>query len=99
LLAPIGTLTLPSQVADRLARAAGVRWPESGSFPEETDNQALSRVVKQWLAATCFAAAFFCIVPRLIAPKGADGPPIALAVLLPAIVFGIGAMVQFFRRK
>ena len=96
---PIGALTLQSEVADRLARAAGARWPESGEFPEETDNQALSRLVKQWLAATCLAAVFFCIVPRLIAPKGANGPPIAVAVLFPAIVFGIGAAVQYFRRN
>ncbi len=96
---PISTLTLQPHVADRLARAAGARWPELGSFPEETNNQALSRVVKQWLAATCFASAFFCIAPRLIGPKGVNGPPIAVAVLFPAIVFGIGAMVQYFRRN
>jgi hypothetical protein len=95
----IRTLTLQSQVADRLARAAGVRWPESGSFPEETDNQALSRVVKQWLAASCFAAAFFCIAPRMVGPKGVNGPPVAVAVLFPAIVFGIAALVQYSRRN
>ena len=77
----------------------GARWPESGSFPEETGNEALSRVVNQWLAATCLAAAFFCIAPRLMGPKGVNGPPIAVAVLFPAIVFGIGAMVQYFRRN
>jgi hypothetical protein len=96
---PIGTLAVESQVADQLARAAGARWPESGSFPEETNHQARSRIVKQWLAATCIAAAFFTLAPRLIGPKTADGPPIAVAVLFPAIVFGIGAMVQYVRRK
>jgi len=96
---PIRTLTLPSEVADRLARTAGARWPESGSFPEETNHEALSRVAKQWLAMTCLAAAFFIIAPRLMGPKGANGPPIAVAVLFPAIVFGIGAMVQYFRRN
>jgi hypothetical protein len=95
----IGTLTLQSEIADRLARAAGTRWPEPGSFPKETDHQALSRIVRQWLAATCFAAAFFCLAPRLMGPKGANGPPITVALLFPAIVFGIGAMAQYFRRN
>jgi hypothetical protein len=94
-----GSLTVPAEVADRLARTAGNLWPESGSFPEETSGQAVSRIAKQWAAMTGLAAAFFIIAPRLMGPKGANGPPIPVAALFPAVVFGIGAMVQYFRRN
>lgn len=96
---PIGNLTLTAKAADRLARTAGSRWPESGSLPEESSGQALSRIVKQWLAMTFFAATFFTVVPRLIGPKPANFPPIVVTVLFPAIVFGIGAIVQYVRRN
>jgi hypothetical protein len=95
----IGTLTIPAEVADRIARAAGGFWPESGPFPEETSSQASSRIFKQWAAMTCFAAAFFIIVPRLMMPKGAAAPPIIVAVLFPAIVFGVGSLIQYLRRE
>jgi hypothetical protein len=45
---PVGSLTLMADLADRLARAAGILWPESGPFPEETDAQRSSRIFKQW---------------------------------------------------
>jgi hypothetical protein len=48
---------------------------------------------------TALAAAFFIIAPRLATPKAAERPPIAVAILFPAIVFGIGAVVQYFRRE
>lgn len=88
-----------ADVADRMARAAGNRWPEPGSFPEETGGQAVSRIAKQWIFMTSLAAAFFIIAPRLLSPKGATGPPIAVAILFPAVVFGIAAMVQYFREQ
>jgi hypothetical protein len=94
-----GSLTVFAEVADHLARAAGNLWPESGSFPEEASGQAISRIAKQWAAMTGLAATFFILAPRLLGPKGANGPPILVAVLFPAIVFGIGAMVQYFRRN
>src|SRR5580658_7860930 len=91
---PAGNLTIRAEVADRIARTAGKPWPESGPFPEPTNAEALSKIVKQWAAMTALAAAFFIIVPRLLSPHRAIGPPIAVAVLFPAIVFGIGAIVQ-----
>jgi hypothetical protein len=96
---PGGSLTLMADLADRLARLAGKSWPEPGSFPEETNTEASSRILKQWVAMTGCAAAFFIIVPRLVAPNGADWPPTAVAILFPAIVFGIAAIVQYLRRQ
>jgi hypothetical protein len=94
-----GNLKLFAEVADRLARAAGNRWPEPGSFPEETSAQSASRILKQWLAMTALASAFFIIAPRLATTNAAARPPIAVAILFPAIVFGIGALVRYFRRQ
>jgi len=59
--------------------------------------EALSRVAKQWVAMTGLAAAFSIIAPRLMSRTGGDEPPVA--VLFPAIVFGIAAIVQYFRRE
>jgi hypothetical protein len=94
-----GVLKVFAEVADRMARAAGSRWPEQGSFPEETSSQSALRIVKQWLAMTALASAFFIIAPRLATSNAAARPPIAVAILFPAIVFGIGALVRYFRRQ
>jgi hypothetical protein len=94
-----GNLKVFAEVADRMARAAGHRWPEQGSFPEESSSQSASRIVKQWLAMTALAAPFFIVAPRLATPNAAARPPIAVAILFPAIVFGIGAVVQYCRRQ
>jgi hypothetical protein len=94
-----GNLKVFAEVADRLARAAGHRWPEQGSFPEETPSQSASRIAKQWVAMTALASAFFIIAPRLATPNAAARPPIAVAILFPAIVFGIGALFRYFRQR
>lgn len=94
-----GNLKVFAEVADHMARAAGSRWPERGPFPEETRSQSVSRIAKQWVAMTALAAAFFIIAPRLATPRATERPPIAVAILFPAIVFGIGAVVQYSRRK
>ena len=94
-----GNLKVFAEVADRVARAAGNRWPEQGPFPQETRSQSVSRIAKQWVAMTSLAAAFFVIAPRLATPNAAERPPIAVAILFPAIVFGIGAVIQFLRRQ
>jgi len=94
-----GNLKVFAEVADRMARAAGNHWPEPGPFPQETGSQSFSRIAKRWVAMTGLAAAFFIIAPRLIAPNPAARPPIVVAILFPAIVFGLGAMVEYFRRQ
>jgi hypothetical protein len=48
----------------------------------------------QWVIVTCAAAAFFTLVPMAIGAKG-NHPPIAVAILFPAIVFGIVSVVKF----
>lgn len=92
-----GRLRLPAYVADRLARSAPGLWPEQGVFRPETFPEAVVSVLKPWAAATCLAALFFTVVPRLSWDSGTY-PPIAVTVLFPAIVFGLAALANLFAR-
>jgi hypothetical protein len=92
-----GNLTISDVVANRIARAIPMQWPEAGPFPEETVRQAFWNVFKLWAFGTLIAATFFTVAPRLMSPHG-PYPPIAVAILFPAIVFGIRAVFSFFFR-
>jgi hypothetical protein len=96
---PIGNLTIRAEVADRIARAAGGLWPEPQSIPEETSAPTALRLIRQWAVATGLAASFFVIVPRLTMPKGTAVPPVIVAVLFPAVVFGTVGLIQYLRRQ
>jgi hypothetical protein len=91
------TINLPRHLADRLALAVPGRWPEPQMPPPESKSQILRSVFLQWLATTTLASAFFIIVPRLL-NYGVTGPPISVAIIFPAVVFGLGALFQAFRR-
>lgn len=91
----VGTLSIPTHAADRIARAAMGCWPEKGPFPEEKRGDTLRRLLVQWAAITTLAALFFILVPLAVAPSGAR-PPIIVAILFPAIVFGVVSIVRFF---
>jgi len=93
----IGSLTISSHVADRLAGAAMGRWPETGPFPAERHRDTLRRLLTEWAVLTCAAALFFTLVPLAVAPAGAR-PPIVVAILFPAIVFGVVTIVRFVRQ-
>jgi hypothetical protein len=90
----VGTLTIPAHVADRLARAAPGRWPETGPFMEETRSETSRRLLTQWAIVTCVAALFFTLVPLAVAPSGAR-PPILAALLFPAIAFGLVTIMRY----
>jgi len=94
----VGSLSIPANVADRLAHAADKNWPESDSFPPEKPKKTASRLLIQWALVTCAASLFFILVPLMTAPKDAR-PPIAVAILFPAVVFGVISIVRFFREK
>jgi len=90
----VGTLSVSVHVADRIARAAVGRWPEAGPFPEEKRGDTFRRLLVQWAAMTSFAALFFTLVPLAVAPAGAR-PPILVAILFPAFVFGVASILKF----
>ena len=92
----IGRLTVESYVADRLARASEGRWPEQGPFPAEPRSRALAVIVGQWAFISLFAAAAFLGGPALL---GGQGPPILVAVLFPAISFGVVSAFRYFARS
>lgn len=91
-------LSIPEDIANQLARSAGDKWAEPGPFPEETDAEAVSRIVKQWVAMTAVAAAFFTLAPRMLAPQ-APPFPMAVTILFPAVVFAINGLIQYLRRR
>lgn len=71
-----------------------VQWPETGPFPEEKRPDALRRLLTQWAATTCAAALFFALAPLALAPTGTR-PPIVVAILFAAIVFGVAAILRY----
>jgi hypothetical protein len=91
-----GRLRIPSYVADRLARASLGRWPEPGPFSEETSAQVLVSVARQWIVVTLLAATFFFVAPRIMSPQAKI--PLSVAVLFPAIVFGLASVFEYFKR-
>jgi len=94
----IGSLTISAHVANRLARAAMGRWPETGPFPQERHRDTFRRLLTQWAVMTFAAALFFTLVPLAVAPTGGR-PPIVVAILFPAIVFGVITIVRFVRER
>jgi hypothetical protein len=91
-------LQIPGRVADQLWRAIPESWPENGSKPlPETRRQAFSEIFKKWAMMTALASAFFLITPHLMGSRGA-GIPAAVAILFPAIVFGLGSAIEYWRR-
>jgi hypothetical protein len=90
-----GSLTVFAAVIDRLAPALPERWPEKEAPAPETRREIFWRLGKLWLIVTVMASAFFIGVPRLMVP-GNVGPPIAVAILFPAIVFGFSFLLQYW---
>lgn len=93
-----GHLTIASHIADRLARAASVDWPEEGSFPREPIGQVVWMVFLQWLGLTTVAALFFSQAPRFMSDGKVPGVPLEIAIAFPAIVFGIASLIALFAR-
>jgi hypothetical protein len=93
----VGKLRVSADVADRLARAAQGRWPEAGPFPGAKRGDIFRSLLRQWVAVTCIAALFFSLAPLALAPSGSR-PPILMAVLFPAVVFGVSSVVRYIRQ-
>lgn len=90
-----GRLVIPAHVANRLAHAAPNRWPEREPSPIETRKTTFENVFRTWLLMTAAASTFLIVAPRIMAPTKA-APPILVAILFPAIVFGIKSVVRYF---
>lgn len=94
----VGSLSIAPRIANRLARAAPGHWPETEPFPEEQPGVLLRRLLLQWGFMTVAAALFFTLAPLADAPQ-ARRLPLLVAILFPAIVFGLGTIVRYFRER
>jgi hypothetical protein len=94
----IGTLSISSSLANKMARIAGNNWPETGPLSEEKRSALAGRLLLQWALITWFASLFFTLAPRLSGPN-ASHPPVLVAILFPAIVVGVVTLVRFFRNQ
>jgi hypothetical protein len=92
-----GNLELFDYAANRIARAVPNYWPEAGPIPVETYGQALWEGLKLWLFATAIVAFFFTFAPRLLSGDEAN-IPLAMTLGFPAVVLGLVAAANFFRR-
>jgi hypothetical protein len=94
----VGSLTISAQLADRLRQAAGELWPEPRSLAEEERRGTPHPLLLQWAGATFLAALFFTLAPRLMIP-GEEGPPLTVAILFPAIVFGVITLIRYLLQR
>jgi hypothetical protein len=90
-----GRLTISDTIADRIWRAIPACWPEHGQPPIQTSGFLLLRFGLRWLFTTLIASTFFIVVPWMSAPEAAR-PPMLVAILFPAIVFGLNYLVEFW---
>lgn len=91
-------LTVEATVADQLWRSVPEQWPEAGPIPApETRSQAALAVLKLWLLVTVVASTFFVVAPLLLIPKG-PRLPVVVAILFPAITYGLYSLVSYWDR-
>jgi hypothetical protein len=84
----VGSLTISDNIANQFWRSIPGRWPENGEPPIESRGLIFRRAALLWLVSTLFVSAFFIGAPKIISPDAA-APPISVAILFPAIVFGL----------
>lgn len=92
------SLTIADYIANKLWRSIPERWPEAGPVPGlEARARSIGIVLLEWLLTTVFASTFFLLAPGLVTPKA--HVPVALAILFPAVVFGIFSLIEYSRRR
>jgi len=89
-----GKLSVQSSIANRLAQAAPGKWPESASATRLSADDLWSEVVREWLIRTAVGSGFLILVTQFAEPRPA-GPPIVLAILMPALVFGVAGLIKY----
>jgi hypothetical protein len=94
-----GKLRISGLLADRLWQTVPQSWPEKGIAQSVTSKRVLQQYFLGWLAMTIIASAFFILAPRIASPKSNSYPPIIVAVLFPAIVFGAYSAFQYLSRR
>lgn len=93
----VGTISLSADLANRLARGSAGRWPEAGPFPAAERGAIFRGLFAQFVVLSALSGVFFTVVPRLTAPPG-EGPPVLVAILFPAIFFGVFFLLRYVRQ-
>ncbi|HEX4622720.1 MAG TPA: hypothetical protein VH208_14245, partial [Myxococcaceae bacterium] len=98
----LGHLTVPDATANKLWRAVPDKWPEKGPAPAQSRSDSVGVLVRQWLLGTALASAFLLLMPHLapfLDPKAPQPEiPVAVALGLPAVAFGIGILIKHAMR-
>ena len=93
----VGRLLLPELAANRLRQVVLEKWPEAGPMRVFTRKSIFWRIFKVWFLRMGLSSAFFIVLPRLVAPPGA-WPPVLVAILFPAFIYGVVAIFEYRRQ-
>jgi hypothetical protein len=94
----LGRLMLTAQLGNRLAQAAGSRWPERYMPAPPSPQQMALGLFSLWLLLGGGAGLFFTLVTRWAPPQGQQ-PPLALTLGFPLAAVGISCLVYFLRNR
>ncbi len=87
-----GRLRFEAYVADKLAAAAGSRWPEGRVFPQPA-SRAFIQIGLQWLIGSALFAAFFAFV------HGQDTDlPVGYLIAIPVAMVTVACIIRLIRR-
>ena len=89
-----GRLSVRALTADRLAAAAGPLWPERGPIAAPSPARIGGGIFAVWALQTGLVSAFLLVGPAFLTPHR-PGPPVWMAIGLPAAAFGVIALVRF----
>jgi hypothetical protein len=94
-----GVLSIDIRAWERLADHAGLSQEDPRSLPPASDAQLARSLAIQWMVITAGAAAFYYFASRSMSVGGTNGVPLAVCILFPAIVFGVGQIIRYARQR
>lgn len=94
-----GRLRIRELLADRLRNSVPQYWPETEAPEPITGTRVFRSYFLEWLAYTTFAAGFLIVAPRLLFKGSGPYPPVAVAILFPAIGFGLFTTLSYLLRR
>ncbi len=93
----VGKLTVDAASWARLFASAKAAGAVSGSVPIVGARAVATGLFLQWIVITMIAAAFYDFASRTM--LGAPGVPLPVCIAFPAIVFGLGQLVRYYRER
>lgn len=93
-----GRLTITAQLGNRLALAAGSRWPERYVPAPPSSGQMAMSLFRLWLLLGGGAALAITLMLRWTLPAG-QHPPLFLTLWFPLAAVGISCLVYYLRNR